>query len=350
MSDIRKDLIEAAKGLEVFNATANGELPPERDTFAESDVSFESQTETAQDDDEDEDLPQSDVEESEEDVTSDSLDDSPLEESPPESAESSPEEDIPEPLQWAAEMRQHWKSLPSDVRKYINSREAQQHAYISKVGSQFGELRRAYGEVDKALKPFEADMQKFGLSRGQLVERLLVERGEMMKDPVSFIKKFADMNRLNLRDLANDPELNEPPEVRQARWNLKDQERALEEQRQAIIERQQQVQIEQLTQFIDGWGSQRPHFAEVRQAMAQILPEIQQSYPYLEFDQQLDTAYNAALRHPNFAHLNRPKPIPPQVRKAANGLNGSSGVPSKAKEPASIREALMQAAKETGFL
>ena len=84
--------------------------------------------------------------------------------------------------------------------------------------------------------------------------------------------------------------------------------------------------------------------------MAQILPEIQQSYPYLEFDQQLDTAYNAALKHPNFAHLSRPKPIPPQVRKAANGLNGSSGVPSKAKEPASIREALMQAAKETGFL
>jgi hypothetical protein len=348
MSDIRKDLLEAAQGLEVYNSTANGELPPERDTFAETDVSFDSQSETVEDDEE-EDLPQSDVEEAEEDATSDSLDDSPSEETPSEPVQTSSEEDIPEPLQWAAEMRQHWKSLPSDVRKYINAREAQQHAYISKVGSQFGELRKAYGEVDKALKPFETDMQKFGLSRGQLVERLLTERGEMMKDPAAFIKRFADMNRLNLQELANDPELNEPPEVRQARWQLKDQERALEEQRQAILERQQQVQVDQLTQFIEGWGSQRPHFAEVRQAMAQILPEIQQSYPYLDFEQQLETSYNAALRHPNFTHLARPKPVPPQVKKAANGLNGSSGVPTKSREPASIREALLQAAKETGF-
>lgn len=340
MSDIREDLLEAAQGLETLNVTARGELPPERDQYTEADASFESQAEN--------DLPQTDAEEEEAPVTSDE-DEGTIEESPQETSESSSDEDVPEPLQWAAEMRQRWKSLPVDVRKYINSREAQQHAYISKVGSQFGELRKAYGEVDKALKPFEADMQKFGLSRGQLVERLLTERGEMMKDPVGFIKRFADINRLNLQELAHDPALNEPPEVRQARWELKDQERALEQQRQAVIQQQQEIQVGQLTQYIEGWGATKPHFAEVRQAMAQILPEIQQSYPYLDFEQQLETSYNAAMKHPNFAHLTRPKPVPPQVKRAANGLNGSSGIPTKSPEPDSIREALRQAAKETGF-
>lgn len=346
MSDIRKDLLEAAQGLEVYNSTAQGEQPPERDTFTESDVSFDAQAETGTIEDE---SPQSDVEETEEDATLEEAESSPPENESQEPASAEDHDDIPEPLQWAAEMRQRWGDIPADVRKYIVQREAQQHAYISKVGSQFGELRKAYGEVDKALKPFEADMQKFGLSRGQLVERLLTERGEMMKDPVGFIKRFADINRLDLQDLARDPELNEPPEVRQARWQLKDQERALEQQRQAVLEQQQQIQVGQLTQFIEGWGAQRPYFAEVRQAMAQILPEIQQSYPYLDFEQQLETSYNAALRHPNFAHLTRPKPVPPQVKKAANGLNGASGIATKAPEPGTIREALVQAAKETGY-
>lgn len=346
MNDIRNDLLEAAQGLEIYNSTARGEMPPERETFREADVSFESQAETEPDEDK---SPQTDVEGTEEDATLDEAESSPSEPETQEPASAEDHEDIAEPLQWAAEMRQRWKDIPADVRKYIVQREAQQHAYISKVGSQFGELRKAYGEVDKVLKPFEADMQKFGLSRGQLVERLLAERGEMMKDPVGFIKKFADINRLDLQDLARDPELNEPPEVRQARWQLKDQERALEQQRQAVVEQQQQVQVGQLTQFIESWGSQRPHFAEVRQAMAQILPEIQQSYPYLDFEQQLETSYNAALRHPNFAHLTRPKPVPPQVKKAANGLSGASGIQTKAPEPGTIREALFQAAKETGY-
>lgn len=346
MSDIRNDLLEAAQGLEIYNSTANGQQPPERDTFTESDVSFDSQAES---DLVEKESPQSDEDVTEEDATSDEVETSTLEEQSEEPASTDDTEDVPEPLQWAAEMRQHWKTLPVEVRKYINAREAQQHAYISKVGKQFGDLRKTYGEVDKVLKPYEADMQRFGLSRGQLVEKLLAERGEMMKDPVSFIKKFADINRLNLQQLASDPELNEPPEIRQARWNLKDQEQAVEAQRQKVIQQQEEIQNDQLRQFIEGWGSQRPHFAEVRQAMGQIMGEIQQSYPYLDFEQQLETAYNAALRHPNFAHLTRPKPIPPQVRKAANGLNGASGIPTKAPEPGTIREALLQAAKETGY-
>jgi ADP-ribosylglycohydrolase len=210
-------------------------------------------------------------------------------------------------------------------------------------------MRKTFEDVDKALKPYDAELQKHNVSRGQIVERLLAERGEMMKDPSGFIKRFADMNRISLHDLASDPELNEPPEVRQARWQLRDQQSQIEAQRQGIAEQQRQIELGQLTDYVNNWGAAKPHFAEVRQAMAQIIPEIQQSYPYLSFEEQLETAYGAALRHPSFASLRKPQPVPQSVRRAASGVSGISGAPTRTKEPANIREALMQAAKETGY-
>lgn len=323
MGDIRDDLMEAAEDLTELNTVDEvEEAAPE-------------------------DLPQTDVEDDVEDVTDDvSEETAPEEEASVEEAE----EDVPEPLQWVAEMRQKWGELPKDVRKYINQREAQQHAYISKIGGQFAQMRRNFEEVDKALKPYEEELQKHNVSKGQIVERLLAERGEMMKDPKGFIKRFADMNRINLQEYATDPELSESPEIRQARWQLKDQQSQLEAQKAAIIEQQRQVELGQLTEYIEGWGANKPHFSTVRQAMAQILPEIQQSYPYLTFEEQLETTYTAAMRHPSFANLNKPKPVPASVKRAASGISGLSGAPSKAPEPDSIREALRQAAKETGYI
>jgi len=322
MSDLRDDLEEAAADLTELNDMNDVEEASE------------------------EDLPQTDEAGDDEEATfEEETEESPEEE--PVSVET--DEDIPEPEQWVAEMRQRWASVPKDVRKYINQREAQMHSYISKIGGQFATMRKTFEEVDKALKPYDAELQKHNVSRGQIVERLLAERGEMMKDPSGFIKRFADMNRISLHDLASDPELNEPPEVRQARWQLREQQSQIEAQRQNIAEQQRQIELGQLTDYVNNWGAAKPHFAEVRQAMAQIIPEIQQSYPYLSFEEQLETAYGAALRHPSFASLRRPQPVPQSVKRAASGISGISGAPSKTKEPNSIREALMQAAKETGY-
>jgi hypothetical protein len=322
MSDVRNDLMEAAEDLSELNDTNQVEEASEPD------------------------LPQTDVEGDDEEATFEEETEETPEEEP---VFSEAEEDIPEPEQWVAEMRQRWASVPKDVRKYINQREAQMHSYISKIGGQFATMRKTFEEVDKALKPYDAELQKHNVSRGQIVERLLAERGEMMKDPSGFIKRFADMNRISLHDLASDPELNEPPEVRQARWQLREQQSQIEAQRQSIAEQQRQMEVGQLTEYINNWGAAKPHFAEVRQAMAQIIPEIQQSYPYLSFEEQLETAYGAAMRHPSFASLRKPQPVPQSVKRAASGISGISGAPSKTKEPNSIREALMQAAKETGY-
>lgn len=322
MSDVRNDLIEAAEDLNELNEGSEVEEAEETD------------------------LPQTDEAGDDEEATfEEETEETPEEE--PVSVEA--EEDIPEPEQWVAEMRQRWASVPKDVRKYINQRESQMHSYISKIGGQFATMRKTFEDVDKALKPYDAELQKHNVSRGQIVERLLAERGEMMKDPSGFIKRFADMNRISLHDLASDPELNEPPEVRQARWQLRDQQSQIEAQRQGIAEQQRQIELGQLTDYVNNWGAAKPHFAEVRQAMAQIIPEIQQSYPYLSFEEQLETAYGAALRHPSFASLRRPQPVPQSVKRAASGVSGISGAPTRTKEPANIREALMQAAKETGY-
>lgn len=323
MSDIRADLEAAAKELEgktEEEAEVDETAPtpePDQPTPAESEAGSETEAE---------------AQEAEKQVSAE------------------PAEEDPEPTTWAAEMRQHWKSLPPDVRKYISEREKQQHAYISRIGGEHGRLRKDMGDIDEALKPFEPELKQAGVTKGQAVKQLIAERAQMLQDPVSFVKRFADLHKIDLVNLAVDSDMSDPPEVRRARWEVQERERQLQQQQQTLEQQQQEAAKEQLVQFVESWGSQKPHFGSVRQAMAQILPEIQQSYPYLTFAEQLDATYNAALKHPSFAHLTKPKTVPPAVKKAASGVAGVSGAPTPQPEPTSIREALIQAAKETGFI
>lgn len=316
MSDIRDDLEEAALDLDV-------DLPE----LSSSEESDDTQIPT-------EETEPSDVSDFDSDAQVDSADD---------------EDDEPQPAAWAAEMRQHWKTLPKDVRKYIGERERQQHAYISRFGSEHGNLKKQMGEIESVLKPFEKAISAAGISRSQVIEQLITERSEMMRDPRTFLKRFADANKIDLLDIAVDNDMSEAPEVRKARWQVEDEKRQVEAQKRQIEQQQQSIQTEQLRDYIESWGNQKPHFQAVRQAMAQVLPEIQQSYPYLSFEEQLETTYGAVMRHPNFSRLNKPQGVPQSVKRAASGVSGISGAPTPAPEAGSIREALMQAAKETGY-
>jgi len=260
------------------------------------------------------------------------------------------EEDDPLPTTWSHEMRQHWTSTPKEVRKYIQEREKQQHAYISKTGSEYGRLKKELGDVDKALQPFEEEIRSAGVTKGHVVQQLIAERTEMMRDPTTFIKRFADLHKIDLLKTAMDADQAEPHDVRMARMEVERQKKELETQTGTVQQQRQEVERQQIASFVESWGAQKPHFTTVREAMAQILPEIAQSYPYLTFQEQLELTYSNALKHPSFAHLTAPKKVSDAVKKAASGVSGMSGAPTRQPEPSTIREALMQAAKETGFL
>lgn len=319
---IRDDLKAAAEAIETGHATEDDpEILGEEDT--ETDLDQEAPEE-------------------EEDV----VDDGQSEEVNAE-PQTSVDDDDPLPSTWSAEMREHWKSTPKNVREYIQKRERQQHDYISRTGSELGKLRKEYSEVETALKPYENILKEKGVSKGSVITRMIQEREEMSKNPRQFIKRLADSHALDLLDLAMDDDQSEPKEVRQARYEFEQQRAQIEAQKGQIESERESLHKNQLTTYIEAWGSQRPHFNQVRQAMAQILPQIQEDYGYMSFGEQLDTAYNVILQHPNFQYLTRS--VPESARKAASGISGQSGVPTRQPEPSSIREALMQAAKETGF-
>lgn len=323
MTGIRDDLEDAAVALETGMATED-----EPEILNAEEESEEDDTET--------DLDQEAPEEDES-----HLEQKPVEQSAP------AEEDDPPPPTWSAEMREHWRSTPKSVRDYVHRREKQQHDYISRTGHELGQLRKEYNEVEKALKPYEEQLKQAGVTKGNVIARMIQERETMSKDPRTFIKEFADRNKLDLLDVAMDEDQATPPSVRQARYDYERQRAEVEAQRREIEAQQGEIQRNQIVEYVESWGATKPHFQQVRQAMAQVLPEIQQSYAYLTFPEQLDATYNAVMRHPNFQHLTRA--VTPAVRKAAAGVSGNSGVPSRSPEPSSIREALMQAAKETGY-
>ena len=325
MSDIRADLEAAADALESGYAT---EEEPE---ILSTDEPAEADSDDGEETDSDQEAPVSDGPEPQQE----------------QAAASVPEDDDPLPTTWSAEMREHWKTTPKRVREYIHRREKQQHEYISRTGHELGKLRKEYNEVENALKPYETHLKEAGVTKGLVITRMIQEREEMTKDPRAFIKRFADSHRLDLLDLAMDADQGEPAEVRQARHEFERQKADVEAQRRQIQAQQREMQQGQVFEYVQAWGAQRPHFAQVRMAMAQVLPEVQQSYAYLSFPEQLDVAYNAVLKHPNFQHLTRS--VPESARKAASGISGQTGVPTRQPEPSTIREALMQAAKETGF-
>jgi hypothetical protein len=322
ISDIRKDIIESAQEVEAEQSTEQVDI--KEPIQQQTDLSQQAETKASI---------ETNVEDSQVEKGSDSE-----------------PEDIPEPSSWAGEMRQAFKTLPKEVQKYISERERQQHAYISRVGGKLGQIQKEYTEIESVLKPFENDIKESGLSKGQVLERLISERAEMVKDPRTFIKKFADAHNIDLLHVSIDADQADPPEVRKARWEYQTKEQALRQQQQQLEAQQQQIATEQLKTFVENWGSQKPHFQEVRSAMAQVLPEVQQQYPYMSFQEQLDVTYSEILKHPSFANLNKPKSVPESVKKAGSGINGYTGTSSPQPEPTSIREALLQAAKETGFL
>jgi hypothetical protein len=317
---IREDLEDAAVALETGHATEDEPeiLGQEKEESSEEDLDHEA--------------PEEDV--------------SHLDEEPAAQPAAVEEDDAP-PTTWSAEMREHWRSTPKSVRDYVHRREKQQHDYISRTGHELGQLRKEYQDVEKALKPYEEQLKQAGVSKGSVIARMIQERETMSSDPRAFIKEFADRNKLDLLDLAMDEDQATPPSVRQARYDYERQRAEVEAQRREIESQQVEIQKTQVVEFVESWGATKPHFQQVRQAMAQVLPEIQQSYAYLSFPEQLDATYNAVMRHPNFQHLTNA--VTPAVKKAAAGLNGNSGVPSRSPEANSIREALMQAAKETGY-
>lgn len=255
------------------------------------------------------------------------------------------------PKSWSKADRQHWQAIPKEAREAILRREQQAYKHITTTGSKIGQLQEQYRDVDEAFKPFEAELKQSGVSKGKVVAELLKEHQYRTSNPKQYIQQLANTLKIDLLTLAMDEDIREDPTVRRQRWELEKERETLASQHAEVRQHQQQQQLEPVRRAVEQWAAEeingqklRPHFAEVREAMRQMMPYAESEYPHLGHAELLDMVYDRALQHPSFAHLTAQKTQ--RAKEAARSIGGRTGVQSSDREPKSIRDAMENAYNE----
>ena len=256
------------------------------------------------------------------------------------------------PKSWAANDRQHWKTLPDDIKKVILRREQQVYKHITETGSKIGDLTQQYRDVDAAFKPFEADLKAAGLTRGKVIQELLQEHKFRNSDPKQYIQALANKHKIDLLDIAIESDSKEAPEIKRQRWELEQERSALASERAQQEQYRNQAEMQQYVETVSSWANEsqngqklRPHFQEVRGAMEQMLPHAEREYPYLAPLELLQMVYDRALEHPSFAHLTAAKTA--SIKAQSASIGGRSGITSSANTaPKTMRDAIEAAYNE----
>ncbi len=210
---------------------------------------------------------------------------------------------IKPPVGWTKAAKDHWNSLPDEIKKSVAKREEE----VSNGFKEYGEKTKQLKEYDDIVARLTPDYQTFGVSKPQLVERTLLWlnslRDNNKQNAVSSLKQLAanfgldrELESSYVRNTATAPQDaqdtstqdNQSAPQNEAVNQLQSRLDRIEADR-ATAERQRAQSI------VDDWKKDKPHFDKVRASMHVLLKNnIIPLKPSGDFD--LDEAYNRAVR------------------------------------------------------
>jgi hypothetical protein len=169
---------------------------------------------------------------------------------------------IDPPVSWSDAMKAHFASLPPDLAEYVAKRESDANVKISQMGQEVAAARPLLDVVKAQQSHIPSNM-----TPAQAVEKLLQAQAMMDADPVAGLRQIARSYGIDASKIeaeAESPLYREIAGLKQQVTTLhKDlQTRAQTEHAQAVTTAERQVA---------DWSKDKPHFAEVRQTMAQLV-------------------------------------------------------------------------------
>jgi hypothetical protein len=203
--------------------------------------------------------------------------------------------DIAPPVSLNAKAREHWASLPTEMKQFIAEREVQSQQKISELG-QHARTARELGQV---FEQFHETAPKLADGRPapptQVMHHLLAANDALERNPSEAIQWLANHYGVDLGSLGQappDPQQEAQTLIQQAQQHAL-QRYQQEQQRQQQWQWQQQAQ--QLTQHVERFASDKPHWAELEPEILHHVSGLRATRPEMDSRDVLQAAYDKAL-------------------------------------------------------
>lgn len=183
------------------------------------------------------------------------------------------------PEHWPEDRKSAFSGLPRRAQELFLEREREFQQGLTRLGQENAEVR-------KSLDPIQSEMQRYGVTPGQFVGRLVAWHQYLQQDPVTALKGLGQLYGVNdLSQLAQPPAEEDQfvdPTVQALRQELQQTQQSLQglmsNQQQAVLAQQQQAvnhvrsEIERLRTERDDQGNlKRPYFDRVRHVMGAMM-------------------------------------------------------------------------------
>jgi len=266
------------------------------------------------------------------------------------------------PASWSPEVRQHWQTLPPDVRQEVFKRERE----IQQTLQESAEARRTVESFSRVIAPYEAYIRAENSNPLQAVDNLMATAVRLrtgtapeLADMVAGIVQQFGLGRFGqsfieqldgalASKLGNAPQVpGQPaaaPQLQQAlQQELAPIKQFMSQIEQAKYQREQET-VRQATQSVEQFLQQAEYGQDVREEMADILEVAARRGR----DMTLEQAYNQAVRlHPTISKIvsqreQAPQGVRPLAQRkiAASSVSGSAPMGAPQQSAEDIRSAI----------
>lgn len=213
------------------------------------------------------------------------------------SSEGKEEKKLAPPPGWTKEGKALWEKLPPDAQTSVLKREKE----FSDGITQYAQKARAYDEFDRVIAPYRQQIDQFGVSPAQTVDRLFQWMAALSNQDAGYklnaFKALAANFGVNVAQLVpqqldgnqpNEQDLNNPPQ-----W-FQQHAAQTQQQIQSLTESNQRQKEEAAQRVIGNWASDKPHYQKVRNVMHGLLATG--IVPLKNGEVDLDEAYKQAVK------------------------------------------------------
>ena len=203
--------------------------------------------------------------------------------------------DIAPPVSLNAKAREHWASLPAEMKQFIAEREQQAQQKISELGLH----ARTARELGQVFEQYHETAPKLADGRPapptQVMHHLLAANDALERNPAEALQWLANHYGVDLGSLGQAP----PDPQQEAQTHLQQaQEQAYAQARQQYEMQEQQrwqAQATQLAEHVNKFASDKPHWADLEPEILHHVTGLRGTNPEMDPREILQTAYAKAL-------------------------------------------------------
>jgi hypothetical protein len=186
------------------------------------------------------------------------------------------------PVSWAADSKALWASLPPAVQQAVLKRETE-------VSNGFRQKSEDVRRYEQALTPIAQESQKRGLTTEQGIQRLMDGQRFLETQPAQAILWLAQSNGIDLAELASNP----PAATQQVRPDPMFAQ--VTQTVQSLQSRLDEMTMGQNQSLVESFSASNPHYADVEDALPDLIKEVRATRPNLSPAETLKAAYDRAV-------------------------------------------------------